>query len=126
MTTPHNPAEIPPQYDAANTERALYAEWEAAGVFRADATRSKQVGGDRDPFVIVMPPPNVTGVLHMGHGLNLTVQDVLVRWRRMVGDEALWLPGTDHAGIATQNVVEKLLAKQGKTRFDLGRDAFSR
>lgn len=124
MTTPQTPQDIPPQYDAASTERALYAEWEAAGVFHADAARSKQAGGDRDPFVIVMPPPNVTGVLHMGHGLNLTVQDVLIRWRRMAGDEALWLPGTDHAGIATQNVVEKLLAKQGKTRFDLGRDAF--
>ena len=73
---------------------------------------------------IVMPPPNVTAVLHMGHGLNNTVQDVLVRWRRMCGDEALWVPGTDHAGIATQNVVEKQLAAEGKTRFDLGREAF--
>ena len=71
-----------------------------------------------------MPPPNVTAVLHMGHGLNNTVQDVLIRWRRMCGDEALWVPGTDHAGIATQNVVEKQLAKEGKTRFDLGREAF--
>jgi valyl-tRNA synthetase len=78
----------------------------------------------RPPYVIVMPPPNVTGVLHMGHGLNNTVQDVLIRWRRMCGDLALWVPGTDHAGIATQNVVERELAKSGKTRQDLGREAF--
>jgi valyl-tRNA synthetase len=71
-----------------------------------------------------MPPPNVTAVLHMGHGLNNTVQDVIIRWRRMSGDEALWLPGTDHAGIATQNIVEKMLAKEGKTRHDIGRTAF--
>ncbi|GAC1651574.1 MAG: valine--tRNA ligase [Gemmatimonadaceae bacterium] len=76
------------------------------------------------PFVVMMPPPNVTAVLHVGHGLNNTVQDVLVRWRRMAGDEALWLPGTDHAGIATQNVVEKMLAAEGETRADVGREAF--
>ena len=74
-----------------------------------------------------MPPPNVTAVLHVGHGLNNTAQDVLIRWRRMAGDEALWVPGTDHAGIATQNVVEKLIAStEGKTRFDLGREEFVR
>src|SRR5690349_15521998 len=102
-----------------------YAHWEANGVFVADASRSARVGGDREPFTIVMPPPNVTDVLHVGHGLNNTVQDVIIRWRRMAGDEALWLPGTDHAGIATQNVVEKKLAREEqKTRFDLGRDAF--
>ena len=83
-------------------------------------------GGDREPFTIVMPPPNVTAVLHMGHGLDNTLQDVLIRWRRMAGDEALWVPGTDHAGIATQNVVEKLIAKEGQTRYDVGRDAFVR
>src|SRR6185436_4712910 len=87
-------------------------------------TRSTRGGGDRPPFTIVMPPPNVTAVLHMGHGLDNTVQDVLIRWRRMVGDEALWVPGTDHAGIATQNVVERMFAKEGKTRFDVGRGAF--
>src|ERR1039458_3991566 len=118
------PQEIPVQYDAGATERALYAEWEAAGVFHADATRSNRNGGDREPFVIVIPPPNVTAVLHVGHGLNNTVQDVLVRWRRMAGDEALWVPGTDHAGIATQNVVERQLAQEGKTRGELGREAF--
>ncbi len=73
-----------------------------------------------------MPPPNVTAILHMGHGLDNTLQDVLIRWRRMAGDEALWVPGTDHAGIATQNVVEKLIAKEGLTRYDVGRDAFVR
>jgi len=93
-------------------------------VFRAAASESVRAGGPVNPYVIVMPPPNVTGVLHMGHGLNNTVQDVLIRWRRMCGDDALWMPGTDHAGIATQNVVEKQLAKAGKTRDDLGRDAF--
>jgi valyl-tRNA synthetase len=81
-------------------------------------------GPGREPYVIVIPPPNVTGVLHMGHGLNNTIQDVLIRFERARGREALWLPGTDHAGIATQNVVERLIAKEGKTRFDLGREAF--
>src|ERR687892_461823 len=71
-----------------------------------------------------IPPPNVTAVLHMGHGLNNTVQDVIVRWRRMAGDEALWVPGTDHAGIATQNVIEKQLAREGLSRYDVGREAF--
>ena len=118
------PTDIPSQYDPQATERELYERWEQAGIFRARAERSTRAGGDRDPFVIVMPPPNVTAILHVGHGLNNTVQDVVIRWRRMAGDEALWLPGTDHAGIATQNVVEKALAAEGKTRFDLGRAAF--
>jgi len=118
------PAELPPQYDASAVEAEIFERWRAAGVFTAHAERSKYVGGGRAPFVIVIPPPNVTAVLHMGHGLNNTVQDVLVRWRRMAGDEALWVPGTDHAGIATQNVVEKQLAAEGKTRFDVGREAF--
>ncbi|MGQ0649463.1 MAG: valine--tRNA ligase [Gemmatimonadaceae bacterium] len=116
--------EMPPQFDHRAVESELYAKWDASGVFRASAERSRRAGGNRDPFVIVIPPPNVTAVLHMGHGLNNTVQDVVIRWRRMVGDEALWVPGTDHAGIATQNVVEKMLAKEGKTRFDIGREAF--
>ena len=117
-------AEIPTQYDPAATEREWYERWLAADAFTADAARSSRAGGDRQPFTIVMPPPNVTAVLHVGHGLNNTVQDVITRWRRMRGDETLWLPGTDHAGIATQNIVEKQLAGEGKTRFDLGRDAF--
>jgi valyl-tRNA synthetase len=124
MATPTESAPLPERFDPGSAEPALYAAWDAAGVHTANATRSKHTGGDRDPFVIVIPPPNVTAVLHMGHGLNNAVQDVLVRWRRMSGDEALWVPGTDHAGIATQNVVEKQLAAEGKTRFDLGRAAF--
>jgi valyl-tRNA synthetase len=124
MTSQDPQSDFPAQYDAGATEHALYQEWEAAGVFRANAAQSTRSGGPRDPFVLVMPPPNVTAILHVGHGLNNTVQDVLVRWRRMAGDDALWVPGTDHAGIATQNVVEKQLAAEGKTRDDLGRDAF--
>ena len=116
--------DFPTHFDFASAEPALGTAWEAAGIFHADAARTTRLGGDRDPFTILIPPPNVTAVLHVGHGLNNTVQDVLIRWRRMVGDETLWLPGTDHAGIATQNVVEKLIAKEGTTRFDLGRDAF--
>ncbi|MGI8509211.1 MAG: valine--tRNA ligase [Gemmatimonadaceae bacterium] len=123
MTTPDIP-DFPPQYDPAATEREWYQRWLAADAFTAHVDRSSRVGGTRDPFTIVMPPPNVTAVLHMGHGLNNAVQDVIIRWRRMCGDEALWLPGTDHAGIATQNVVEKQLARESRSRFDLGREAF--
>jgi valyl-tRNA synthetase len=124
MSTTQELHELPAQYDPGQTERAIYERWVAAGIFSADEKRSSRNGGDREPFVIVMPPPNVTAVLHMGHGLNNTVQDVIVRWRRMVGDEALWVPGTDHAGIATQNIIEKQLAAEGKKKSDLGREAF--
>ena len=124
MPASNENAALPERFDPAATERALYAAWDAAGVHHAEAARSARAGGRRTPFVMVIPPPNVTAVLHMGHGLNDSVQDVIVRWRRMAGDETLWVPGTDHAGIATQNVVEKLIAAEGKTRFDLGRDAF--
>ena len=116
--------ELPPQYDARAVEPAISERWRAAQTFTAHAERSRRVGGDRTPFTIVIPPPNVTAVLHMGHGLNNTVQDVLVRWRRMAGDETLWVPGTEHAGIATQNVVERLVVTEGTTRFDMGRAAF--
>jgi valyl-tRNA synthetase len=109
---------LPPQYDPRENEGPLYAWWEEQGFFHADPASGKPA------YVIPIPPPNVTARLHMGHGLNNTVQDVLVRWRRMQGHEALWIPGSDHAGIATQNVVERLLAKEGKTRDDLGREAF--
>ena len=78
----------------------------------------------RPPFSMVLPPPNVTGQLHIGHALNQTLPDIIARWRRMHGDDVLWLPGTDHAGIATQNVVEGQLATEGKSRHDLGREAF--
>lgn len=109
------------KYNPAEFEAPLYKEWEDKGYFRADP---KRVSEGKRPYTIVIPPPNVTAVLHMGHGLNNTLQDVLTRWRRMQGYEALYLPGTDHAGIATQNVVERLVAKEGKTRDDLGRTAF--
>ncbi|HEY0972845.1 MAG TPA: valine--tRNA ligase [Gemmatimonadales bacterium] len=124
MTNPSPTTSLPDRYDPAANDADIYAAWQAAGVLTARAERSTRAGGEREPFTIVIPPPNVTAVLHMGHGLDDTLQDVLIRWRRMAGDEALWLPGTDHAGIATQNVVERLIAKEGKTRFDLGREAF--
>ena len=124
MSTSPEFHDLPAQYEPGQTERAIYDRWIEAGIFAADEKRSRRNGGDRDPFVIVMPPPNVTAVLHMGHGLNNTVQDVIIRWRRMVGDETLWVPGTDHAGIATQNIIEKQLASEGKSKSDLGREAF--
>ena len=110
---------LDPQYDPKGIEQPLYQGWEARGLFRPRPSET-----DDAPYVIMMPPPNVTAQLHMGHGLNNTVQDALVRYARMRGRETLWLPGTDHAGIATQNVVERLLAKEGLTRFDLGREKF--
>lgn len=105
-------------YDPAKIESKWYGLWLDHKVFHSDSTR----GGE--PYCVLIPPPNVTGILHMGHALNNTVQDVLVRWRRMQGRNVVWMPGTDHAGIATQNVVERALKKEGKTREDLGRDAF--
>src|SRR5213595_1518076 len=110
--------QLPPQYDPHAVERPLYRRWLERGVFSARAESA------REPYVIVMPPPNITAILHTGQGLNILIQDVLIRFERMRGREAEWLPGTDHAGIATQNVVERLIAKEGKTRFDLGRDKF--
>jgi valyl-tRNA synthetase len=115
---------LPDRYDFATTEPEIYRAWLEAGCFDGTAASSSRVGGAREPYTIVMPPPNVTAILHVGHGLNNAIQDVIVRWARMRGSEALWVPGTDHAGIATQNVVEKLIATEGKTRFELGRDAF--
>src|SRR4051812_11736384 len=123
-TSAPDPDEIPAQYDPAATEPAIYERWVQAGCFTADASRSARVGGDRDPYSIFMPPPNVTAILHVGHGLNNAVQDVLMRWARMKGYEALWVPGTDHAGIATQNIIEKQLAAEGLSRADIGREKF--
>ena len=105
-------------YTPSEIEPRLYEGWEKAGAFACDPASNAQ------PFTIMIPPPNVTGSLHMGHALTFTVQDVLVRWRRMQGRDVLWQPGTDHAGIATQMVVERLLAEQGTTRQALGREAF--
>ncbi len=110
--------EIPNRFDHAEASPRLYAAWEQAGCFNAEPNRN------RKPFTVVIPPPNVTGALHLGHGLNNTLQDILVRQKRMQGYEALWMPGTDHAGIATQAVVERRLKElENKTRHDLGRDA---
>ena len=110
--------ELASSFSPADIEAALYEKWVAAGYFKADAT------SDKPAFTIVIPPPNVTGSLHIGHALNHTLQDTLIRMKRMKGFEALWLPGMDHAGIATQNVVEKQLATSGQTRHDLGREEF--
>ena len=110
--------DLPTVYDAKTTEEEIYKFWEDNECFKADAKSKKP------PYSIVIPPPNVTGVLHMGHALDETLQDILVRYHRMSGFETLWMPGTDHAGIATQNVVEKKLRSEGKTRFDLGREKF--
>jgi valyl-tRNA synthetase len=105
-------------YQAGDVEEKWYRRWEEEGSFHA-VDKS-----DREPFAIVIPPPNVTGILHVGHALNNTLQDILVRWRRMQGKNALWVPGTDHAGIATQNVVEKQLAAEGLDRHQVGREQF--
>ncbi len=105
-------------YDPQTIENKWYQWWEQNGHFHADASS----GGE--PYSVVIPPPNVTGILHMGHALNNTIQDVLVRWRRMQGRNTVWIPGTDHAGIATQNVVEKALHKDGIHRRDIGREKF--
>lgn len=110
--------EMPKAYEAGEVERRIYEYWLREGVCDSEPDATKE------PFCIVIPPPNVTGVLHMGHALDNAIQDLLVRWRRMLGYGALWLPGTDHAGIATQNVTEKLLAEEGLTRHDLGREEF--
>ena len=110
--------EIPTRYNPRETEDKWYSFWEEQGYFHAGADPAKE------PYCIVIPPPNVTGILHMGHALNNTVQDILVRYQRMKGKQALWMPGTDHAGIATQNVVEKSIAQEGLGRQDLGRDKF--
>ena len=113
--------DLPPKWNPAEVEAGLYQRWVDAGYFGADPER---VGPDRPAFCIVLPPPNVTGDLHMGHALDHTLADTIVRRRRMQGFETLWLPGMDHAGIATQNVVERQLAVDGKTRHDFGRDLF--
>lgn len=110
--------ELSKSYSPEEIESRWYGFWSERGLFRAE------VNPNGNPFCIVIPPPNVTGSLHMGHALNATLQDILVRWKRMLGYKTLWLPGTDHAGIATQNVVERKIEKEGTNRHSLGRDAF--
>ena len=112
------PIELPSQYAPAEVEGPRYERWEKAGYFAADAYSTAPA------YCIVIPPPNVTGSLHIGHALDHTLIDALIRRRRMQGFNTLWLPGMDHAGIATQNVVERELAKEGLSRHDLGREAF--
>ena len=112
--------EFDKSFEPGTIESRWYTHWMKLGVFAADP------GSSRPPFSMVIPPPNVTGRLHMGHALNSTLQDVLARWRRMRGDDVLWLPGTDHAGIATQMVVDRQLANEGTSREALGREAFVR
>ena len=118
METKTRIEDLPTVYDAQSTEDKMYKFWENGQYFKANAKSTKPA------FSMVIPPPNVTGVLHMGHALDETLQDILTRYHRMAGYEALWIPGTDHAGIATQAVVEKKLRTEGKSRFDLGREKF--
>jgi valyl-tRNA synthetase len=112
--------ELPKSYEPQNTENRIYQFWEKSGFFNPD----KLPGKRKKTYTICLPPPNVTGELHMGHALNSVIQDILIRKKRMEGFKTLWIPGTDHAGIATQNVVEKNLKKEGITRFDLGKEKF--
>ncbi|MEK7873185.1 MAG: class I tRNA ligase family protein, partial [Chloroflexota bacterium] len=116
MQTPRE--ELPKAYDSSAVEQRLYQTWTERGYFTPRIDRSKK------PFVIIMPPPNVTGELHLGHALTATLEDTMVRWHRMLGEPTLWLPGADHAGIATQVVVEKELAKEKLTRHQMGREKF--
>ncbi|HEU0118356.1 MAG TPA: class I tRNA ligase family protein, partial [Alphaproteobacteria bacterium] len=109
---------IEKNYDAAATEPKLYERWEKSGAFACNPSSKAE------PFTIMMPPPNVTGSLHMGHALTFTLQDILVRYQRMKGKDVLWQPGTDHAGIATQMVVERELAAQKLNRREMGREPF--
>ena len=110
--------EIPKAYNPSDYEDAIYKKWEESGLF------SPKIDKEKKPFTISIPPPNATGTLHLGHAIMLAIEDIMIRYHRMKGDPTLWVPGTDHAAIATQNKVEKLLAEKGKTRHDLGREAF--
>ncbi len=124
--------ELEKAYNPKDFEDRIYKGWESQGYFKPASDKASPVHAEWEKcackecksalYSVVIPPPNVTGVLHMGHGLNNTLQDIVVRYHRMKGDNTLWLTGTDHAGIATQNVVERALKKEGKTRYDLGRE----
>src|SRR5438093_6383259 len=110
--------EMAKAYDPSKVEGPLYEMWLKGGYFRA------YIDPEKEPFTIIMPPPNVTGELHLGHALTITIEDIMIRWKRMQGYATLWLPGFDHAGIAGQYVVEKELAHNDLTRQDIGREAF--
>ncbi|RLC30391.1 MAG: valine--tRNA ligase, partial [Deltaproteobacteria bacterium] len=114
-----SPNLIDKSYEPHEVEKRWYDFWEKNQLFSADEKNSTA-----RPYSIVIPPPNVTGVLHMGHALNITMQDILCRYRKLRGDNVLWMPGTDHAGIATQNVVERKIAADGLDRHQLGREKF--
>ena len=118
MTKAASEGEMPRAYDPGSVEGPVYRFWNEGGFFRPEIDHTKK------PFTVIMPPPNVTGELHMGHALTIALEDLMVRWHRMLGEPALYLPGTDHAGIATQVVVERQLASDGLSRHDLGRDRF--
>src|SRR4030043_1357363 len=109
---------LPKAYEPHEVEKRWYSFWEQEGLFVAKVTDEKK------PYSIGIPPPNITGSLHMGHALNNILQDILIRYKRMAGYNTLWVPGTDHAGIATQNVVERQLAAEGLDRHQLGREKF--
>ncbi len=113
-------AELPKTYDPSKVETDIYRRWEESGFFNPDKLPGKRA----KPFVISMPPSNITGELHIGHMLGFTIQDILIRYRRMAGERTLWLPGTDHAAISTQVVVERELRQQGIDRRRLGREKF--
>src|SRR5262245_55623509 len=117
------PSTLPNRFDFAETQARIYREWESRGFFHAEPPAEGQADATKGPYCIVIPPPNVTGALHLGHALNNTLQDIQIRMRRMQGYNTLWMPGTDHAGIATQAVVEKRLKEEESlTRHQLGRE----
>ena len=116
--------ELDKAYEAKKYEDAIYKKWESSGAFTPEVPNDTKSEDSKKPFVISMPPPNATGQLHLGHAIMLALQDIMTRYHRMKGDATLWLPGTDHAAIATQNKVEKLLAEKGISRHDLGREKF--
>jgi valyl-tRNA synthetase len=113
--------DMPKTYDPAASERRIYEQWEQSGFFKPEFA-----GPDAEPFVISIPPPNLTGELHLGHAIFVSLEDLMIRYKRMRGYAALWVPGYDHAGIATQLQVEKMLAREGIRRQDLGREEFLR
>src|SRR3954469_23529136 len=119
MTTePTQRAEMPRAYDPAAVEAPMYERWEQSGAF------TPSTDPEREPYTVIMPPPNLTGELHLGHAMMDTVEDILVRWRRMQGRATLWLPGVDHAAIAVHTLIERQLAAEGLNRRDIGREAF--